>query len=149
MFKVAMTKSLLSDGELHVVLTSQCLADCDRVLSRDGDGEQCVKALEPDLRAACSRVRERMSEAAEDAEALGAGWWRDLEQLVRAIAGHEAMTQAGLRAKGQIFEELLAFASAMDGGLKALQMSYLHDFAYLAHRRKYGKDAPKPHHSTA
>jgi hypothetical protein len=147
-FKARMTTSLLSGGEVQVVLTPQCLKDCDRVLSADGDGEQCIKALEPDLWAACSRVRERMSEAAEEAEALGVGWWRDLEDLVRAIADQEAMTQAGLRAKGQIFEELLAFASAMDG-LKALQMSYLRDFGYLAYRRMYGKDTPTPHHPTA
>jgi hypothetical protein len=146
-FKAAMTTSLLSGGEVQVVLTPQCLADCDRVLSADGDGEQSVKSPEPDLWAACSRVRERMSEAAEDAEALDAGWWRGLGELVRAIADQEAMTQAGLRAKGQIFEELLAFASAMDG-LKALQMSYLRDFGYLAYRRMCGKDAPRPHHPT-
>jgi hypothetical protein len=143
-FKVTIAKSLLSGGEVPVALTPQCLADCDRVLSGEGDREQCVKALEPDLWAACSRVRERISEAAEDAEALGAGWWRDLEELVRAIADQEAMTRAGLRTKGQIFEELLAFASVMDG-LKALQMSYLRDFGYLAYRRVYGKDAPRPH----
>jgi hypothetical protein len=147
-FKATMTTSLLSGGEVQVVLTPQCLKDCDRVLSADGDGEQCVKALEPDLWQACSRVRERMSEATEEAEALGVGWWRDLKDLVRAIADQEAMTQVGLRAKGQIFQELLAFASAMDG-LKALQMSYLRDFGYLAYRRMYGKDALTPHHPTA
>jgi hypothetical protein len=147
--KATMTGSLLSGGELEVVLTPQCLKDCDRVLSADGDGEQCVEGIEPDLWRACSRVRERMSEAAEDAEALGAGWWSDLEDLVRAIADLEAVTQAGLRVKGQIFEELLAFASAMDGGLKALQGSYLRDFGYLAYRRMYGTDAPRPHHPGA
>ena len=33
-FKVTVTASLLSEGEISVVLTPQCLADCDRALSR-------------------------------------------------------------------------------------------------------------------
>ena len=49
------TASLLSDGEIRVILTPQCLEDCDRALAVDGDGEQCVKTLEPDLWTACSQ----------------------------------------------------------------------------------------------
>ena len=33
-FKAMVTASLLSEGEISVVLTPQCLADCDRALSR-------------------------------------------------------------------------------------------------------------------
>ena len=60
-FKVTVTASLLSEGEIRVVLTPQCLGDCDRALAVDGDGEQCVKTLEPDLWTACLRVREQIA----------------------------------------------------------------------------------------
>jgi hypothetical protein len=49
-FKMTVTASLLSEEERPVVLTPQCLGDCDRALAVDGDGEQCVKTLEPDVR---------------------------------------------------------------------------------------------------
>jgi hypothetical protein len=133
-FKVTVTASLLSEGEIRVVLTPQCLVDCDRALAADGDGEQCVKTLEPDLWTACLRVREQIAEADEDAETLGLTWWRDLQNLVGEIAGYEAMTRAGLRAKGQVFQDLFDFASLMDG-LSGLQMSYVRDFGNLAYRR--------------
>lgn len=57
--KVAMTASLLSEGELWVGLTPQCLEECDRALAQEGDGEQCLKALEPELWALCQRVQEQ------------------------------------------------------------------------------------------
>jgi hypothetical protein len=139
-FKVTVTASLLSEGEIRVVLTPQCLGDCDRALAVDGDGEQCVKTLEPDLWTACLRVREQIAEADEDAETLGLTWWRDLQNLVGEIAGYEAMTRAGLRAKGQVFQDLFDFASLMDG-LSALQMSYVRDFGNLAYRRLRDKDS--------
>ena len=123
-----------------MVLTPQCLGDCDRALAVDGDGEQCVKTLEPDLWTACLRVREQIAEADEDAETLGLTWWRDLQNLVGEIAGYEAMTRAGLSAKGQVFQDLFDFASLMDG-LSALQMSYVRDFGNLAYRRLRDKDS--------
>jgi hypothetical protein len=67
-------------------------------------------------------------------------WWRDLQNLVGEIAGYEAMTRAGLRAKGQVFQDLFDFASLMDG-LSALQMSYVRDFGNLAYRRLRDKDS--------
>jgi hypothetical protein len=139
-FKVTVTASLLSEGEIRVVLTPQCLGDCDRALAVDGDGKQCVKTLEPDLWTACLRVREQIAEADEDAETLGLTWWRDLQNLVGEIAGYEAMTRAGLRAKGQVFQDLFDFASLMDG-LSALQMSYVRDFGNLAYRRLRDEDS--------
>jgi hypothetical protein len=139
-FKVTVTASLLSEGEIQVILTPQCLEDCDRALAVDDGGEQCVKTLEPDLWTACFRVREQIAEADEDAETLGLTWWRDLQNLVREITGYEAMTRAGLRAKGQVFQDLFDFASLMDG-LIALQMSYVRDFENLAYRRLRDKDS--------
>ena len=139
-FKVTVTASLLSDGEIRVILTPQCLEDCDRALAVDGVGAQCVKTLEPDLWTACSRVRAQIAEVDEDAETLGFTWWRDLQNLVNEIAGYEAMTRAGLRAKGQVFQDLFDFASLMDC-LSALQMSYVRDFGNLAYRRLRDKDS--------
>jgi hypothetical protein len=123
-----------------VVLTPQCLEDCDRALAVGGGGEQCVKTLEPHLWSACFRVREQIAGANEDTETLGLTWWRDLQNLVGEIAGYEAMTRAGLRAKGQVFQDLFDFASLMDG-LSALQMSYVRDFTNLAYRRLRDKDS--------
>jgi hypothetical protein len=113
-FKMTVTASLLSEGEIRVVLTPQCLGDCDRALAVDGDAEQCAKTLEPDLWTACLRVREQIAEADEDAETLSLTWWRDLRNLAGEIADYEAMTRAGLRAKGQVFQDLFDFASLMD-----------------------------------
>ena len=59
LMKVAMTASLLSEGELWVGLTPQCLEECDRALAQEGHGEQCLKALEPELWALCQRVQEQ------------------------------------------------------------------------------------------
>ena len=59
LLKVAMTASLLSEGEVGVGLTPQCLEECDRALAQEGDGEQCLKALEPELWALCQRVEEQ------------------------------------------------------------------------------------------
>ena len=73
-----------------MVLTPQYLGDCDRALAVDGDGEQCVKTLEPDLWTACLRVREQIAETDEDAETLGMTWWRDLQNLVGEIAAARA-----------------------------------------------------------
>jgi hypothetical protein len=139
-FKVTVTASLLSEGEIRVILTPQCLEDCDRALAVYGGGEQCVKTLEPDLWTACLRVSEQIAEAEEDAETLGLRWWRDLRGLVSEIASYEVMTPAGLRAKGQVFRDLFDFASLMDG-LSALQMSYVRDFGNLAYRRLRDKDS--------
>jgi hypothetical protein len=139
-FKVTVTASLLSDGEILVILTPQHLEDCDRALAVDGVGAQCVKTLEPDLWTACSRVCAQIAEVDEDAETLGLTWWRDLQNLVGEIVGYEAMTRAGLRAKGQVFQDLFDFASLMDC-LSALQMSYVRDFGSLAYRRLRDKDS--------
>jgi hypothetical protein len=138
--KVTITASLLSEGEIRVILTPQCLEDYDRALAVEGGSEQCVKVLEPDLWSACFRVREQIAGADEDAETLDVTWWRDLRNLVKEIAGYRVMTPAGLKAKGQIFQDLIDFASSI-GGLSALQMSYARDFGNLARRRLRDKDS--------
>src|SRR5271166_1240563 len=58
LLKVAMTASLLSEGEVAVGLTLQCLEEYDRAIAQEGDGEQCLKALEPEL---WQRARHRMA----------------------------------------------------------------------------------------
>jgi hypothetical protein len=132
-FKVTVTASLLSEGEIRVILTRQSIEDYDLALSVDDSGDQRVETLEPDLWAACVRVRRQITEVDEDTEMLGVTWWRDLENSVSEIADYEVMTRAGLRAKGQMFRDLLEFADVM-GGLNALQMSYVRDFGTLAYR---------------
>ena len=163
LLKLAMTASLLSEGELRVGLTPQCLEECDRALAQEGDGEQCLKALEPKLWALCQRVQEQTAalearwDCVEQSEEVGgsndpsdgfslATAWDELRGSVWSVARYETMTAVGLRAKGKMFSDLLAFFSAMDG-LFALQDSYLRDFDHLAYRRLYGKDSPMPRRS--
>lgn len=62
---------------------------------------------------------------------------------MRAIARYEAMTPVGLKAKGEIFQEVLRFASATEG-LSALQMSYMQDFRFLAYYRMNGRHSSVP-----
>ena len=163
LLKVAMTASLLSEGEVGVVLTPQCMEECDRALAQDGDGEQCLRALEPELWALCQRVQEQTAaieaqwdrvEQSEEAGRLDdlcggfslARGWAELHESVWSVARYETMTTVGLRAKGKIFSDLLNFFSAMDC-LFALQDSYLRDFDHLAYRRLYGKNSPMPRRS--
>ena len=158
-----MTASLLSEGEVGVVLTPQCMEECDRALAQDGDGEQCLRALEPGLWALCQRVQEQTAaieaqwdrvEQSEEAGRLDdlcggfslARGWAGLHEFVWSVARYETMTTVGLRAKGKIFSDLLNFFSAMDC-LFALQDSYLRDFDHLAYRRLYGKNSPMPRRS--
>ena len=163
LLKMAMTASFLSEGELRVGLTPQCLEECDRALAQEGDGEQCLKALEPELWALCQRVEEQTAalearwDCVEQSEEAGgpndardgfslASAWDELNESVWSVARYETMTAVGLRAKGNMFSDLLAFFSAMDG-LFALQDSYLRDFDHLAYRRLHGKDSPVPRRS--
>ncbi len=154
LLKVAMTTSLLSKGEVGVVLTLQCLEDCDRALAQEGDAEQCLKALEPELWALCQRVEQQtaalearwdcVEHSAEegrsndprDRHSLAAAW-DELNEAVWSVARYETMTTIGLRAKGKIFIDLMAFFTDMNG-LFALQDSYLRDFDHLAYRRLNG-----------
>ena len=163
LLKVAMTASLLSEGEVGVVLTPQYMEECARALAQDGDGEQCLRALEPELWALCQRVQEQtaaiearwdcveQSEEAGRSDDLHDGFslamaWAELHESVWSVARYETMTTVGLRAKGKIFSDLLDFFSAMDC-LFALQDSYLRDFDHLAYRRLHGKDSPMPRRS--
>ena len=163
LLKVAMTASLLSEGEVGVVLTPQCMEECDRALAQDGDGEQCLRALEPELWALCQRVQEQTAaiearwDCVEQSEEAGrlddlcdgfslARGWAELHESVWSVARYETMTTVGLRAKGKIFSDLLDVFSAMDC-LFALQDSYLRDFDYLAYRRLHGRDSPMPRRS--
>lgn len=157
--KMAMTTSLLSEGEVGVVLTLQSLEECDRALAQEGDGEQCLKALEPELWALCQRVQAQTAaiEARWDSEEAGgsndpcdgfslATAWDELHESVWSVARYEAMTVVGLRAKGKVFRDLVAFATPMRG-LFALQDSYLRDFDHLAYRHLHGIDSPLPRRS--
>ena len=163
LLKVAMTASLLSGGEVRVGLTPQSLEECDRALAQEGDGEQCLRALEPELWALCERVQEQTAaleerwDCVEQSEEVGgsndpcdgfslATAWDELHESVWSVARYETMTAVGLRAKGKMFSDLLAFFSAMDG-LFALQDLYLRDFDHLAYRRLYGKNSPMPRRS--
>ena len=56
LLKAAVATFLLSEGEVGVVLSLQFLEECDLALAQEGDGEQCLKALEPELWALCQRV---------------------------------------------------------------------------------------------
>jgi hypothetical protein len=163
LLKVAMTASLLSEGEVGVGLTPQCMEECDRALAQEGDAEQCLKALEPELWALCQRVEEQTaalearwdcvehraeagrSNDPRDRHSLAAAW-DELHESVWSVARYETMTTAGLRAKGKMFRDLMAFVIDMDG-LFALQDSYLRDFDHLAYRRLHGKDSPLPRRS--
>jgi hypothetical protein len=163
LLKVAMTASFLSEGEVGVSLTPQYLEECDRALAQVGDEEQCLGALEPELWALCQRVEELTaalearwdcverraeegrSNDSRDRHSLAAAW-DELHESVWSVARYETMTTIGLRAKGKIFIDLMAFVTDMDG-LFALQDSYLRDFDRLAYRRLHGKDSPMPRRS--
>jgi hypothetical protein len=162
LLKIAMTTSLLSEGEVGVGLTLQCLEECDRALAQEGDGEQCLKALEPEFWALCQRVQaqnallEARWDCVDESEEAGgrnrshgvllATAWDDLHESVWTVARYETMTPVGLRAKGKVFRDLMAFSTPMEG-LFALQDSYLRDFDHLAYRRLHGKDSPMPRRS--
>jgi hypothetical protein len=133
-FKTRLLTSFLADGELRLALTSECVEDCDRALVVEGETERGLKALEPGLWNACERVRESLAVAPTDRTALPESWWRELRDAVWAIAGHQALTPVGLKAKGEIFLAVSCFANETDG-LGALQMSYLRDFDALAAAR--------------
>ena len=161
LLKVALTAALLADGVLEVGLTLQCLEECGRALDEEGEAEQCLKALEPDLWRRRQRVEElaavlearweavERSTAGEGLDAAGrslAAAWNDLDEAVWSVACYDAMTPVGLRAKGTVFTHLVTFVGEMDG-LSALQDSYLQDFYHLAYRRLHGKDSSLPRRS--
>jgi len=66
--------------------------------------------------------------------AIRESWWRELRDAVWAIARYQALTSVGLKAKGEVFQEVWRFANETDG-LGALQMSYMRDFETLASAR--------------
>ena len=133
-FKTTVISSLLSDGELRLGLTQSCAADCERALGDEGRGERGLEALEPFLWAACQRVREGLAAARADEEPVRESWLAQLREAILAIAGHQAATSLGLKAKGEIFHELWRVADETEA-LGALQMSYLSDFRALASAR--------------
>ena len=156
--KVAITKFLLSESALLVGLTAQCLEECDRALSQDDGCEQNLE--EPELWRLCKDVQEKMVEleeavrdqidrsedegevndASPDALAFA---WTQLHDCVWTVTRYETGTAAGLRAKGQLFRNLLPLLDAM-GGVAALQASYFRDFEHLAYRRLQGKASRAP-----
>ena len=133
-FKTTVISSLLSDGELRLGLTRSCAADCERALGDEGKGAPRLEALEPLLWTACQRVREELAAAPADDEAVRESWLAQLREAILAIAGHQAATSLGLKAKGEIFHELWRVADETEA-LGALQMSYLSDFRALASAR--------------
>ena len=148
--KAVITAGLLAEGEVEVVVTPQCIEECDRALAKDGDEEQCLKVLEPDLWALCQRAEELRSE-------FEARWddragfcivsaWAELRKSVGSVARYETMTRVGLRAKGELFQDLVEVVSDMDA-LSGLQNAYLRDFSHLSYRRIHGHDSPIPRHS--
>ena len=120
-----MTTSFLSEGEVGVGLTLQCLEECDRALAQEGDGEQCLKALEPEFWALCQRVQAQTAllearwDCVDESEEAGgrnrshgvllATAWDDLHESVWTVARYETMTPVGLRAKGKCSETLWTF----------------------------------------
>ena len=159
--KAAMTTFLLLEGDLRVVLTRQCLEECDRALAQNGDGEQCLRSLEPEFWALCDRVRRQIAALAarwdcvEQREEVGgpnraraslslSTAWNETNESIWRVARYETMTPAGLRAKGTLFSDALALVGDAMDGLSALQDSYLRDFDHLAYRRLHGKDSPLP-----
>ena len=148
--KAVFTAGLLTEGEVEVVVTPQCIEECDRALAEDGDEEHCLKVLEPDLWALCQRAEELRSE-------LEARWddragfcivsaWVELRKSVWSVARYETITRVGLRAKGELFRDLVEIVSVMDA-LSGLQNAYLRDFKYLSYRRLHGHNSPIPRHS--
>jgi hypothetical protein len=75
-----------------------------------------------------------LAAAPADDEAVRESWLAQLREAILAIAGHQAETSLGLKAKGEIFHELWRVADETEA-LGALQMSYLSDFRALASAR--------------
>ena len=148
--KAVMTACLLAEGEVEVVVTPQCIEECDRALAEDDDEERCLKVLEPELWALCHRVQELKSELEarwdDRAGFCIASAWAELRKFIWSVARYETMTCVGLRAKGELFQDLVGVVSVMDA-LVGLQIAYLRDFNHLSYRRLYGHDAPIPRHS--
>ena len=148
--KAVMTAGLLAEGEVEVVVTPQWIEECDRALAEDGDEEQCLKVLEPDLWALCERAEELKSELEarwdDRAGFCIASAWAELCKSVWRVARYETMTRVGLRAKGELFLDIVEVVSVMDA-LSGLQNAYLRDFNYLSYRRLHGHDSPIPRHS--
>ena len=147
--KAVMAACLLAEGEVEVVVTPQCIEECDRALAEDDDEQQCLKVLEPDLSALCQRVQELRSELEarwdDRAGFCIASAWAELRKSVWSVACYETMTRVGLRAKGELFQDLVGVVSVMDA-LVELQIAYLRDFNHLSYRRLQGQDSPLPRH---
>ena len=148
--KVGVMKFLLDERPHAVVLTTDCLADFDRILA-DGDADD-AETLEPELWGACARVRERvdglarrLKGLAEDEEHLLdddcdlGPIWREVQQSVLAVAGLRAEGVAGLRLKARAIEDCGLLIGLMDG-FGRLQGSYLRDYQRVAvhHLRENG-----------
>ena len=158
--KVAMTRFLLSESALLVGLTAQCLEECDRALSPDDGCEQNLVEQEPELWRLRKDVQEKVAELehavrdqidnSEDEGGVNdaspeaiAFAWNQLHDSVRTVTRYETRTAAGLRAKGQLFRNLLPLLDAM-GGVAALRASYFRDFEHLAYRRLHGENSRAP-----
>ena len=148
--KTVMTACLLAEGEVELVVTPQCIEECDRALAVDNDEEQGLKVLEPELWALCQRVQELRSELEarwdDRAGFCIASAWAELRKTVWSVARYETMTRVGLRAKGNLFQDLVGVVSVMDA-LVGLQIAYLRDFNHLSYRRLQGEDSSLPRHS--
>jgi hypothetical protein len=132
-FKMSLLGSFLG-LELRLALTHECVEDCDRAVAVEEETERGLKALEPGLWAACEHVREHLAAAPTDGTAMPGSWSRELRDAVWAIARHQALTSVGLKAKGEIFQEVWGSADETER-LDTLQMSYMRDFRALAAAR--------------
>jgi hypothetical protein len=140
-FKMSLLSSFLAGLDLRLVLTRECVEDCDRAVAVEEETERGVKALEPGLWAACERVREHLAAAPTDGNAMPESWFQELRDAVRAIARHQALTAVGLKAKGEIFQVIWGSTDETER-LDALQMSYMKDFRALASTRLRKESLP-------
>jgi hypothetical protein len=132
-FKMSLLSSLLG-FQVRLALTRECVEECDRTIAVEEETERGVKALEPGLWAACEHVREHLARARAVGTVMPESWSRELRDAVRAIACHQALTSVGLKAKGEVFQEVWSSTDQTER-LDALQMSYMRDFRALASAR--------------
>jgi hypothetical protein len=144
--KAAIVSSLISNGELRIGLTSQCVEDYDRVIAANSRPVSGLDAPEPRLWSGYQRIRDAIVIATSHQSALEDSWWREFTTELRAIAGYEAKTSFGFSLKGKVLQEVLQFASEADG-LIELQLSYLQDFEVFAHNHSEIQSAQIDHGS--
>jgi hypothetical protein len=138
--KATIVSSLISNGELRIGITSRCFEDYNRAITTSSRTESELDEQWPALSSACRTIRAAITAASLQQHGLDDSWWKEFTTGLLAMTQYEAKTSAELRLKGEIFQEVLRFASEIDG-LVELQMSYLRDFQSLAYHRSKRKSA--------